>query len=253
MKRVLLTFMILLSACISKAQQWQGTRGLLHVPDAEMDSVGELRVGTHVLNKEMLNYSFSYVDEQGTSHRYNTLSYYINATPFSWISFSYVCVLFKYGDGFFDDFTDKDRHFSAKIRILKEKEYLPALAFGMDDVLDTYQSMSKGQYRFGNYYGVATKHFDLWGHQIALTLGYRHYLKASYQKTNNERYNGVVGGVAYRPLFYQDLRFMGEYDGAHVNVGADVKLWKHLYLQFSMMGCKYPSGGICFSHDLFSR
>lgn len=253
MSRYILTALILLNSIIAKAQQWEGMHGLIHVPDAELDSVGDLRVGAHFVNKEMLPSFFSYEDNNGEVHKYNTLSYYICVTPLSWISVSYTCVLFKNRKGLKDGYSSKDRHLDVKLKILRERKYWPSIAIGVNDIIDSYQSIENGQYRFASFYGVASKHIDLSRHELGVTLGYRKYRNNKYVDSGNDRFTGLFGGVTYRPSFCRNLRFLTEFDGTHVNAGADILLWKHLCIQMSMINCQYFCGGISFSHDLFSR
>lgn len=64
-------------------------------------------------------------------------------------------------------------------------------------------------------------------------------------------WNGVVGGITYRPSFARNLRAIAEYTGNEINVGADYLLWKHLFLQATLQDGKYFSGGVCFCVNLF--
>lgn len=244
---VLLAFLTTVSA-----QQYTGMSGLIHVPSADMDDAGEVRIGAHFLNREFLPVVF---DCQG---RYHTTDHYLSITPFSWIELGYTCTLQKGSKGAGSDpndigFYHKDRYFSIKIRPLKEDKWWPSIAIGSNDPIttsgnakrDDLPERTKNQI-FGNIYIAATKHIDCARHSIGFHLAYRKW-KRSY----NNQWNGLVGGITYQPSFAPDLRVIAEYTGDDTNIGADCLLWKHLLLQASLQNGKYFSGGICFQMNLF--
>lgn len=244
MKHVLFVILLLTSLC-SWGQQYTGMSGLIHVPSAEMDSAGDVRIGAHFLNKHFTPGDiFSYEGE-----KYHTYSYYMSITPFKWIEIGYTCTLFKQDvaenyDG--HGYEEKDRYLSLKISPLRERKYIPAIAVGCNDPSRITEDKNGKRRFFMNYYVVATKHVSVRDSELGFHLAYRYY-KADY----NKKWNGVVGGVTYRPSFYKPLRAIVEYTGNEVNVGADCLLWKHLLLQASLQDGKYFSGGVCFQMNLF--
>ena len=46
-KLIILTLVLLVGLATGQAQQHVGTQGLIHVPSAEMDTVGVARIGAH--------------------------------------------------------------------------------------------------------------------------------------------------------------------------------------------------------------
>lgn len=236
----LLTAFILMSP-MATAQQYTGLTGLIHTPDAEMDSAGTARIGMHILNKE-------FTPKQAFD--YTTGDAYLSLTPFSWMEIGYTMTLFRRGDAK----NKKDRYFSIKFRPLKEGKWWPAIAVGANDFISSgiWKSLDPGEDNlsngfFRNYYISATKHFDLKGHELGATLSYRYFTNGR----NLNHYNGVVGGITYRPRFFRPLRAILEYAGRDVNFGVDCLLWKHLLLQASLQRFKYPSGGVCYVVNLF--
>lgn len=87
---------------------------------------------------------------------------------------------------------------------------------------------------------------NLSGNEIGVHLSYRHYTKEY-----NDRWNGVVGGVTFRPEFAKNCRVIAEYTGSDINVGIDCLLLKHWLMQASLQSGKYFSGGICYKLNLF--
>lgn len=236
---MLIAFILGIGVC--NAQQYTGMTGLIHTPDAEMDTAGTARIGIHLLNKEMT---------PKQAFNYTTGDLYLSLTPFNWVEIGYTMTLFREGQAK----NKKDRYFSIKFRPLKEGKWWPAVAVGANDFINSgiWKSLKPSEDNlingfFRNYYVAATKHFDLKGHELGATLAYRYFTNG--RKLNH--WNGVVGGITYRPKFFKPLRAILEYAGRDVNFGVDCLLWKHLLLQASLQRFKHPSGGICYVVNLF--
>lgn len=241
-----LLFMLPLAA---NAQQYTGISGLIHVPSADMHHEGDAGFGIHFLNKNMLpDVGFLYQNE-----KYNTYDYYLSITPYSWIELSYICT--KRMDVVDDKpvYRRKDRNFSLKIRPLKEGKYWPAVAIGCNDIGSSVASIITSnndnvQLYFQNYYVAATKHFELGGNELGVTLAYRYYTR-----DYNSKWNGLVGGLAFRPSFFPQARAVVEYTGNEFQVGVDALLFRHFFLQASLKDFKYPNIGLCFQMNLLGE
>lgn len=61
---------------------------------------------------------------------------------------------------------------------------------------------------------------------------------------------GVFGGISYIPAFCKELKMMAEYDSDGVNVGAAVRLWKHLSMHAFTHDFTCVSGGIRYECTL---
>lgn len=233
-----------LLVCRGQAQEYTGITGMIHVPTAEMAFEGDARFGGSFLNREFL-------PERQKLGGYHTFNYYLAITPFSWIELAYVETLLKnhkYGNptekvGYYQ----KDRYFAIKIRPLKEGKYWPAVAIGVQDPGNSYSNEDgKDNTYVKNYYIAATKHWRPGGHELGFHLTYRYY-SSDY----NHKWNGLVGGVTYRPAFASNCRAMVEYTGNDLNVGVDFLLWKHLFIQAALQNGRYFSGGLRFQMNLF--
>ncbi|MCQ2294212.1 MAG: YjbH domain-containing protein [Bacteroidales bacterium] len=226
----------------SLAQQYQGMSGMIHVPTAEMDQEGEVRLGGHYLHQSMLpDVGFLYLDE-----KYNTFDYYASITPYRWVELSYICTerIIPRGEGHY--FT-KDRHVSAKFQLMQERQYIPALALGMDDVATTAFNPDREnqQLYFTNIYLAASKHHQFSCGELGGHLAYRRYFR-SY----NAKWNGLIGGLTFRPSFFPQARVILEYSGNEIAIGIDARLFKYFLIQASLMDFKYPSVGLCFVKNL---
>ncbi len=259
MRRIsLLLLIIMLGAITGYGQQYTGMSGLIHVPSAEMDDEGSIRAGTHFMNKHFLpNRAFDLNEkfpllEKG---KYDTFGFYMSITPFSWIEISYTITLRKSnhsnkGNDYNMSYCRKDQYFSIKLQPLREREWLPSIAFGINDPITrapqkNVRDINLNQH-FSNYYIAATKHFTIGQQEFGLTVVYR-----KFKRKYNSRWNGLVGGITYKPSFAKNFRGLVEWTGCDINIGVDCVLWKHLMLQLSMQDGRYPSGGICYTTKLF--
>lgn len=232
---------------LGNAQQYTGISGLIHIPSAEMHHEGDALVGAHFLNKNMMpDVGFLYQGE-----KYHTFDYYLGLTPFSWLEMSYVCterIRSKDPQGHIK--WSKDRYASVKIRPLKEGKYHPAIAIGCNDVWTAafYRDKPNVQLYYTNLFIAATKHFYFAGNELGVTLSYRHFYRGY-----NSKWNGLMGGITFRPAFFPQGRLIAEYTGNEFLMGMDVLLWQHLRLQASMKDFKYVYGGLCLQFNLLGK
>lgn len=251
MKRIntIIAFMaVCLLPLLGSAQQYTGTSGLIHIPSAEMHHEGDALIGIHFLNKEMMpDKGFLYEGE-----KYNTFDYYIALAPFSWLEMSYVCTerIRAKNDQTGDIQWSKDRYASVKIQPLKEGKYYPAVAIGCNDIATSVFKADQPdvQLYFMNWYITATKNFDLGGNKLGVTLAYRYFFR-SY----NSKWNGIVGGITFRPKFFPQGRLIAEFTGNEFLLGADALLWQHLRLQVSLKNFKYVNAGLCLQFNLLGK
>ena len=226
------------------AQQYTGMSGLIHVPSADMDSAGTARLGMHALPKEMMPDAFRFEGE-----KYATSSWYLSYTPVKWVEIGYTFTLMRFRRGLDVSqpagFYSKDRYFSLKVQPIQEKEWWPSVAVGGNDVWGQHDGES-GSFYFRNFYAASSKH--VWLGNVAVVGAHLAYRK--WAKDYNHKWEGLVGGLTVQPQFYEPLRFIGEYDGHSLNVGADCYLFRFLLLQASLMQGKYLSGGVCLKLDL---
>lgn len=262
MKSLFLSILALFTSIgVIYAQQYDGMTGLIHVPSAEMDTVGQVRIGGHYLDGNMTPEHRYWMDH---GKKYNTGSIYMSITPFSWMEIGYTMVIFKVTDTEYvhdkDGYNRKDRHFSVKFRPLKEGKYWPSVAIGASDFLNSKflknspnddTSHTSNDF-FRCFYLTLSKGFEFGGNRISATAAYRTYT-ADY----NHRWQGVVGGLVWQPWFARghkvlsDMRVIAEWDGCEVNCGIDVTLWRHFILQASLQNGHNPSAGLCYTVNLF--
>jgi len=231
MRYKIILLLLLCSVSGLRAQSLQGPTGLLNAPSADMLPEGTFFVGVHHFDKVNFK-NFGETTSSGFQEG-SFKAVILDVTLFSFMEINFRSnqkdFIYQQRKGI-----QVDRNLSVKLRPLKEGMYLPAVAIGMIDVYGTgYEEM---------YYGVATKHFTLSGHQLGLTAGLAH----SPQRYYNRNMNGFFAGVDYRPSFLPQLDLMAEYDSHAVNIGANLLLFNHLYAVAGLQSCKYFSGGISY-------
>ena len=252
MKRYILYSLVLalgLLPLAGKAQQYTGISGLIHVPSADMHQEGDARLGIHYLSKETLpDVGFLYNGE-----KYNTYDYYLSLTPYSWLELSYMCTKRMDMVNGKPEYRRKDRNVSVKIRPLKEGKYWPAVAIGCNDLgtsiaKSVTSSNENVQLYFQNYYVAATKHFLFSDNELGVTLAYRHFTR-----DYNSKWNGLVGGITFRPSFFPQARAIAEWTGNEFQLGIDALLFRHIFIQASLKDFKYPCVGLCFQTNLLGH
>lgn len=221
------------------AQQYYGMSGLINVPSADMDTVPVAHVGAHYLNQHMLPDNIIF-----DGGKYNSGTNYLTVQPFAWIEIGYGYTLEKFHKNWDPKrevgFYSKDRYFSVRMQPVREANWWPSIVIGGQDVIGSEDKGHSGSYKYKNFYIAGSKHKFLFGQYVGVHLAYRHF-KQDY----NKKWNGVVGGLTLQPSFYRPLRFIGEFDGEYVNIGADCTLFRYVMLQASLQNFQYFSGGIC--------
>lgn len=203
---------------LGKAQVYTGVEGLLQVPSAELSQDGSMRIGAHYLNTDFVPNGYS---------KDCPTAFYISLTPYKWVEASYMVLMWNNEGTYLPD-----RSLSVKLKPLKEGKWRPALVVGGLDIWGT--SLNK------NFYAAATKHFDVFGGEWGVNIAYRHYFK----EASAEKWNGLVGGLTFRPRFYRDLRATIEYDGCEFNIGLDAK-YKIFRVQLILQDWDRVSVGLC--------
>lgn len=243
MRRFAFFFFLFFSISV-QGQQATGLNGLIHVPTADMDTVGLARIGAQFLPLEMMPDNFKLDGD-----KYNSASNYLSLTPFKWIEIGYGYTLMKIHKnenpkrkvGFYS----KDRYFSVKFQLLNEKLWWPSIAVGGNDVFGSREGGVSTSNFYRNYFFAASKHIDYSGHLFGAHLAYR-----EWYREYNHKWNGVVGGITYQPSFYQPLRAIVEWNGNGVNCGVDCRIYRYFLVQVAWYEGNAFTGGLCLCFNL---
>lgn len=228
-KLYILFFIVTVHTQYIYAQYTMGNAGLLNTPSAEMNETGTFLFGAN------------FIPEQMSPFGYNTGNYFAGITLFDFMELTYRETLIKTTYmSIKPKFNQQDRSLSVRIRIMREKKYLPALLIGTHD---PFADLGRNYYQ--GYFGVMTKHLNFGENEIGVNLGYLGYT-GDWNKLNN----GVFAGISLRPAFYKDMTFIAEYDTKNINVGVAAKLWRHLSLHAFTNGFKSLAGGLRYECTL---
>jgi len=223
MRGIFLLFFIVLWSVVSKAQTLTGTSGLLNIPSADMQADGTFMMGANYLPK---------INQPSLG--YNSGNYFFNLTFLPFFEVALRCTLLKRANG---RYTGQDRSVNVRFQLLKEKEYMPAITIGVNDL---YSESKKGNQHVGSSYIVLTKHFKVDQTTIGVTSGY------GFKILKTNEFVGLFGGLALTHNSFKQFTFMSEYDGKGVNIGGSLLLFKHLYLLSMVEQLKYFTGGVAY-------
>ena len=256
MKHFIFTVVLCLGMGIGKihAQFTNGVTGLLHMPNAEMQADGTFVFGGNFLNKHNL--------PNDNWWGYNSYNYFINITFFSRLEIAYVCTLvqgkkngYHWPEFTYGKFVNQDRHFAARLQLVKEGEwwkYLPSIVVGVNDpttggsfdYTDFSVDGSSNGY-FNRWYIAATKHFQTTYGELGVHAAYL------YNKRTDYPLNGPAFGLNFRPNFHRNLNLIAEYDAKTINVGATYSLWAdHFNFLVELQEGKYLSAGLVYKVNL---
>ncbi|RKZ82268.1 MAG: hypothetical protein DRQ39_10915 [Gammaproteobacteria bacterium] len=229
MRTSAIILILFLSVAATQAQSLLGTNGWLNIPTAEMQEDGTFYFGGSFIDKNIL--------EDYGSGEYNVFTYYFDLTflPFLEIGFGNTRLL----DYPYDRYT-VDRRFSFRFRPLRERKYVPAIVIGAHDIYTSIANSAESNQYFSSVYIVATKHIPVKKSEFGFTLGY------GFNVFRVNQFVGLFGGVSFSPGFYRPLKFIAEYDGKTINLGASVLLFKHLFVYAMLSDFKYFSGGLAY-------
>jgi hypothetical protein len=242
-KRIIISLFLLCSPFALFAQLTYGVTGLLHTPSAEMQEDKTVMIGGNFLNEKITPSRWDY----------NTYNYFLNVTIFPFLEVAYTSTLFQSQTIGIDwkvgkhKFTNQDRYFSARLRMLKEGQfwkYMPAVVVGTSDPYtesgEGKVSSTDGNGYFCRFYLAATKHFQFGKEKLGFHLSYLYNRRVDYHL------NGFAGGVTYVPSVLPNLTMIAEYDAKDFSVGATYLLWKFLHLQVQLQRMQYFTGGLTF-------
>jgi hypothetical protein len=225
MKRLAGLLILLCSGFLCQGQPVAGTEGLLNIPAAIIPEDGTFSAGVNYL-PEILT--------PKPVIRYNTYNYYAGMAflPFMEISLRMTLVI-PPGE---EKLTNQDRSLALKLRVLKERKYLPSVVIGGNDIYTT-DDPSDNQL-FNSLYIAGTKTFKSGGSVIKASLG------CISRFSEWEKDFGIFGGLSYSPVFLKNLSLIAEYDSKHINAGASLFLFRHIYIYSFAAGLKYLTGGM---------
>ncbi len=209
----------------SFAQSLTGATGLVTIPTARMCDDGNLSIGMSYFDKK-------YQDFSDRSHDF--MSAYASLT---FLPFLEVTVRLNYPNKMrwsgSQPINGVDRVPMVRLRLLREKKYLPAIVAGIHDFAST---SNDGTVFFNATYLVLSKKISA----VDLQLGYA----PKIMDANHYQLTGMFGGVSYSP--FHDLFLLAEYDSRYVNTGVQLLFLNHFYLDLASLNFDSYAAGLGF-------
>lgn len=235
-KSLLVALLLICAAGTARAQFLDSSSGLMLAPSGDMNPSGTFMLTNSWLNPNVLP-PFPW--------GYHTFGYGFNITFWSRFEFAYVLTLID-GSKMADPPTNwwrvmknQDRHFYAKIQLLKEGEFgqnwIPGLAIGVSDPVTgavngeysrSWEGINDQNGYFNRFFVAASKHFSTPIGEIGAHIGYQTSLRT------DRPVKGLCGGINFRPGWkwinndWIKFNIIGEYDSRTFNAGLVTTLYK---------------------------
>jgi len=224
MKRLLGLIFLLYTGLHGMGQPTCGTAGLLNGPAAVIPEDGTFTIGA--------NYLPDILTPQ-PDFNYNTYNYYVGMAFLPFLELSLRMTLLKEPEE--EKFNNQDRSLAMRVRLLKEKKYLPSIVIGGNDIFTTSQT---GNQYFKSFYIAGSKTFHLGESMARVSLG-------CLSDFSNDNMDYVpFGGLSFSPAFLKSLSLMAEYDSRYINAGASILLFSHIYLYGFAADLRHFAGGV---------
>ena len=224
---LIFTSLLFLFCLNSKGQTVYGVTGIIKVPNAYTVDDGKCNMGIGYLRD----------DHDQTNNLLNLWSVNFNIGFLTRFEFGARLMISKdiKGDSpIFDEYFD--RIVSGKFILIREKNKLPQIAFGMQDIVGTRYHNST--------YLVVSKNLQLNNlFCILLDLGYGTKLNDRvFSDARNHNFIGIFGGceMGYKKRIY----LMTEYDAKDINSGLKIVVRDWLNFNFSLLKMEIPSAGL---------
>ena len=197
-----------------KSQSLTGTKGLLHVPTAELYPDKTFAIGASFLPQP-------YMSTPRGGKLYDAYTTYVTATFFPWME-----VMFRYTHHVGIEVNPitqyfPDRMLTVRLQLLKEKKYVPAVLFGLQDMSGAIGATMESATQYSATYGVATKNFEWQQWQVGVSAGYAF----DFLDMPTTDFKGLFGGVSISHKSIKNVGLLLEHDSETFNAGVELFLF----------------------------
>ena len=238
MKYLYLLFFLILMGSV-KGQSLTGTKGLLHVPTAELYPDKTFAIGASFLPQP-------YMSTPRGGKLYDAYSTYVTATFFPWME-----VMFRYTHHVGIEVNPitqyfPDRMLTVRLQLIKEKKYVPAVLFGLQDMSGAVGVTMEAATQYSSTYGVATKNFKWQQWQMGVSAGYAF----DFLDMPTTDFKGLFGGVSISHKSLKNVGLLLEHDSETFNAGVELFLFNRLQLLLGAANFDAPVAGISYRYSL---
>lgn len=226
--RKILLLIILTIPWKGTSQATSGMSGLIHVPSARMLDDGQLVLGAAYIPKP---YFFRY--GRNVNPGLNTYITY-GILPFIEIMFRYTHELNLPVNPQTKYFPDRMLGF--RVRIIKEKKYLPAVVIGFHDPSSLIGTIPAATNYATSYFVFSKKLMFDFG-LLDFTFGYsKDFFDLRYKD-----FEGLFGGFEFKPTFSKNISLNIENNSKGYNIGIKLNTFTRFNLMFGLWRLEKPT------------
>lgn len=232
---VAVVFWVAVQASPVTAQALSGVTGLFHTPTAEMMPDKSVRFSHHVIPGAYSNY---------ITPAHGRIAYTSNAVVVTFLPRVELMFRYSYELGFPrgpDERLFMDRMVAARVLVLRESRYLPALAAGIHDP-------GRGGFAANNYfsaaYFAASKTFSTEPFTVSLHTGYA--FGTDSQPAID--LDGIFGGLSLQHRSIPALQWIVEYDSFQWNTALKLHLFGRVELLGGLYNFDRAAYGVSYRH-----
>lgn len=243
MKNILLGTLLLCSLG-ALGQSLSGTRGLMRIPTADMYPDKTFAIGATYTPNGYFRRTYGALQGQIVDSPGSNTFVTLNLLPYLEVMFRYTHELNRRVNpdtGYFPD-----RMFTARLRLLEEKDYWPNLTIGVQDLSSAFELTSRTATNFSAFYFVATKHFEWENYRLGLTIGNA----SDFLELPARDYRGTFWGGSLSHKNIENLELVLDYDTRMINAGLRGYFWENLHVMVGLLDFDKVTGVIAYRYTL---
>lgn len=211
------------------AQSLTGTRGLIKAPTARMYESGTLAIGMGYVPAKF--FKRTYGEFKGLRTGSPGLNTFITVNPLPFME-----IMFRYSHELNNEvsMTTKyfpDRMFTARFKLLEEKENHPAILLGLQDISAITETTCEVCSNYTATYIVGSKLFKFKDFIFDISIGYA----ADLIKLPAKDFKRFFGGVEIKYNELEKAQLLIDYDTTSFNVGLQGYLFNRIHTVLGLM------------------
>jgi len=217
-------------------QSSSGIPGYIRIPTATLNPDGTFFIGASFLPKQHLAY---------TNYQYDAATAFTSLTflPFIEVDFRFTRQLNlpSYNSHV------SDRMPSIRVRLFKERKWIPSVVIGVNDFLTSIESGNARH--FQSSYLVISKGFFIppLDFFVETTVGYG----SNWLISRNYELAGFFGGILLNWKKIKWINLMADYDSEVISAGLEAIFFRHLFLKAGFVNIDSFTG--CISYHIYLK